>query len=69
MGDDVIAYCGPDDKLGKPPFPEASRKSKAFEAVVYPLASMEEQVEIPVGRDAWCDHRVHAERDLMSKTR
>ena len=45
--DEMIAYSGPDDKLGKSPFPEASRKSKAFDAVVYPLASMEEKVEIP----------------------
>ena len=50
-------------------FPEALRKSKAFEAVWYPLASMEEKVEVPEGREAWCDHRLHTERDLMSKTR
>ena len=37
-------------------------KSKAFEAVVYPLASMEERIEIPEGREAWDDHRLHTER-------
>ena len=60
--DDVIAYSGPDDKLGKLPFSDASRRSKAFEAVVYPLASMEERIEIPEGREAWDDHRLHTER-------
>ena len=43
----VIAYYGPDDKLRKATVPEGSRKSKAFEAVLYPLASMEERIEIP----------------------
>ena len=32
--DDVIAYFGPDDKLGKSPFPKAPRKRKAFESCV-----------------------------------
>ena len=50
--DDVIAYSGPDDKLGKSPFSLAARKSKAFEAVVFPLASVEESLEIPEGREA-----------------
>ena len=48
--DDVIAYSEPDDKLGKSPFWEAARKSKAFEKVVYPLASMEAKGVIPEGR-------------------
>ena len=30
--DDEVAYSEPDDKLGKSPFPKASRKSKAFES-------------------------------------
>ena len=60
--DDVIAYSGPDDKLGKSSFSEAARKSKAFEAVVYPLAPMEPKVEIPEGREAWIDHRLHTDR-------
>ena len=50
--DDVIAYSGPDDKLGKSPFPKASRKGKAFETAVYPSASVEAKVEIPEGREA-----------------
>ena len=60
--DDEIAYSGPDDKLGKSPFPKASRKGKAFEAVVYPSASMEAKVESPGGREAWSDHRLYTER-------
>ena len=60
--DDEIAYYVPDDKLGKSPFPKASRKGKSFGAVVFPSASMEAKVEIPGGREAWSDHRLHTER-------
>ena len=55
--DDEIAYSEPDDKLGKSPFPKASRKSYS-KAVVYRLASLDEKVEIPGGREAWSDHRM-----------
>ena len=58
----MITYSGPDDKVGKSPFSEACRKSEEFETVVYPLASMEEKVEIPEGREAWSSHRLHTER-------
>ena len=60
--DDVITYSGPDDKPEKSPFAEAARRSNAFETVVYPLASLEERIEIPEGREAWNDHRLHTER-------
>ena len=38
--DNEIAHSEPDDKLGKSPFPKASRKSKAFESCGVPSASM-----------------------------
>ena len=44
--DDEIAYSGPDGKLEKSPFRNASRKSKAFKTVVYPSASLKENVDI-----------------------
>ena len=44
----------------KSPFPKAPRKSK-------PSASMEEKVEIPEGREAWSDHRLHTERAYTDK--
>ena len=35
--DDEIVYSEPDDKLGKSPFPKASRKSEAFESCGVPI--------------------------------
>ena len=42
--------------------PEGIKEEQTFEAVVYPSASMEEKAEIPEGREAWSDHRLHTER-------
>ena len=33
-------------------------RAKHSKAVVFPVASLEEEVEIPRGREAWSDHRM-----------
>ena len=59
-----IAYPGPDSNPRRVTVPEGIEEEQTFEAVVYPSASMEEKAEIPEGREAWSDHRLHTEKSL-----
>ena len=48
--DDEIAYSEPDDKLGKSPFPKASRKSQAFESCGVPIGILGRESRDPKGQ-------------------